>query len=153
MMVPNAWLAGAARKHAALVILMLVLGHGGCATVEQFQQSMDAHLGQSIVPLRERFGYNYIERKLDEETLAYTWTWIESGSYPGYRTPEIIRTIGSGRGTRVIVYPDYYFPPEYYEYVCEMTFILDSRDVAIGWRAHGNGCRGAPGPPQALKSN
>ncbi len=137
----------------AIVILMLVVGLGGCATVEQFQRNLDDYLGLPLEQLRERFGYNYIERKIDEETQAYTWTWVERGSYPGYRTPEIIHTVGSKKGTRVIVYPGYYFPPRYYEYVCEMTFVLDTSGVAIGWRAHGNGCRGIPGPPQALKSN
>ena len=132
---------------AWLKIVGLALLLGGCVTMEHFQRDMDSRLGWDLDRLRAHFGYNYIERDLGEGLRAYTWTWAEQSLRPGYVSPDVIHTYRSAQGdTRVIISPGSYFPPDYYAYACEMTYILDAAGHAIAWRAHGNGCAVYPGP-------
>ncbi|HEY9199402.1 MAG TPA: hypothetical protein VIR60_08550 [Gammaproteobacteria bacterium] len=130
---------------AALALL------SGCASLEQFQRDMDSRVGWDLDQLRAHFGYNYIERDLGEGQRAYTWTWTEQGMRPGYVTPDVIHTYQSAQGTRVMVSPGTYFPPDYYAYGCEITYVLDAEDRAVAWRAHGNGCAAYPGPEHVLQ--
>ena len=118
-----------------------MLAVAGCATMERFQQTMEGYIGWDIDQLREAFGYNYIERDIGEGRRAYTWTWIHHGSTPGYHAPDVIHTYTSKKGdTHVVITPGYYFPPEYYENLCEFSFVTDATRKAVSWRAHGNGC-------------
>lgn len=129
------------------LLICAVLLHG-CATMERFQQGMDSRLGWDIDRLRAQLGYNYIERDLGDGRRAYTWTWAEQGMRPGYVSPDVIHTYQSAQGTRVVVTPGTYFPPDYYRYACEFTYIVDASGRATAWRAHGNGCVAYPGPEQ-----
>lgn len=133
------------------VLLAVVLLSSGCATLEHFQRDMDSRVGWHIDQLRAHFGFNYIERDLGEGLRAYTWTWAERGMRPGYVTPDVVHTYQSSKGTQVVVRPGTYFPPDYYAYACEFTYIVDVEGRAIAWRAHGNGCAAYPGPEQFLQ--
>lgn len=136
----------------ATILAAMLLSLAGCASIERFQRNMDAYLGMDINQLRSQFGYNYIERKLDDGMRAYTWTRVERGTIPGYRSPDIIRTYQSSKGTHVVLSPGYYFPPEYYERICEFSFIVDAEGRAISWRAQGNGCAVLDIPQRVIKS-
>lgn len=131
--------------------LAIVLTLGGCATIEQFQQRMDSYVGWDLDQLRAHFGYNYIERDLGDGSRAYTWVWMEHSIRPGYLTPDVVHTYRSDTGTRYVVSPGTYFPPEYYEYLCEFTFIVNDQNKAVSWRSHGNGCISYPGPEYVLQ--
>jgi len=122
---------------AALLIFTVI---NGCVSTKQFKQQMDRYIGLPIKQIQARFGYNYIERKLENNQRAYTWTWSQSDFSPGHRTPDIIRTYRSDNKTITTIIPGSYFPPEYYEYACEFSFIIDESQHVIAWRAHGNGC-------------
>lgn len=130
------------------LVLSVALAVHGCASLERFRQGMDSRLGWNIDQLRAYFGYNYIERELSDGQRAYTWTWAEQGMRPGYVSPDVIHTYQSAQGTRVMVTPGTQFPPEYYAYACEFTYIVDAAGRATAWRAHGNGCAAYPGPEQ-----
>lgn len=131
------------------ILAMLV---GGCATTERFERDMDSYLGWDIGQLREHFGYNYIERDLGDGSHAYTWIWSERNLSPGYLSPDVIHTYQSAEGTtRTIVSPGTYFPPSYYDYLCEFTFIVDAGGHAVRWRAQGNGCAAYTGPESVLR--
>ena len=134
------------RRYLVLLATLALLQ--GCASLEHFQQGMDSRLGWDIDQLRAYFGYNYIERDLGDGERAYTWTWAEHGMRPGYISPDVIHTYQSARGTQVSVTPGTYFPPDYYAYACEFTYIVDASGRATAWRAHGNGCAAYPGPEQ-----
>ena len=132
---------------AVLAVLL-----AGCATTEHFQRDMDSYLGWDIGQLREHFGYNYIERDLGDGSHAYTWIWSDRSVSPGYLSPDVIHTYQSAEGApRVIVSPGTYFPPSYYEYLCEFTFITNAEGHAVRWRAQGNGCSSYPGPESVLQ--
>lgn len=129
-----------------------VLMLGGCASLEHFQRDMDGYLGRDLEQLRAHFGYAYIERDLGGGLRAFTWTWVEQGVRPGYVTPDVIRSYRSAEGaSHVVVSPGMYFPPDYYAYSCEFSFIVDADGRAIGWRAHGNGCAAYPGPGPVMQ--
>jgi hypothetical protein len=121
-----------------------------CATTAQFQKMMDGFVGVPISEVQQQFGYNYIERKLPGDKIAYTWEWKEKGVFPGYETPTTIQTYTSDKGQHVIVIPGTYFPQTPYETSCEFTFITDSSGKTLTWRAHGNGCAGFRGPGTVL---
>ncbi|MEE9342613.1 MAG: hypothetical protein V3V12_03140 [Gammaproteobacteria bacterium] len=126
-------------KQLTVVVLSLVLG--ACASLERFQTGMDSYVGMDIRQLQEIFGYNFIERKLEEGSRAFTWVRTDRGSYPGYRSPDLIRSFRARDGeTRIHVSPGYYFPPEYYERSCEFSFVVNEENKATSWRAHGSGC-------------
>ncbi len=133
------------------LILLAGLTLVGCASVERFQRSMDSHLGWDVDRLRAYYGYNYIERDLGKGQRALTWTWTERGMRAGYHSPDVIHTYQSAQGTQVFVSPGNYFPPDYYEYGCEFSFIIDAQDRVASWRAHGNGCAAYPGPEPILQ--
>lgn len=137
------------RRCMTIAVFLLL---AGCATIERFTTTMDSYVGADISVLRDAFGYNYIERPLDDGRRAFTWTWVDRGTYPGYRTPDVISTYETRTGTRVVVHPGYYFPPERYEFSCEFTFIVDAENRATGWRAQGNGCVHYPGSGRVLHS-
>jgi len=131
--------------HRLLTLLAYLLLAAGCASTEKFERQMNHYLGQPISRIQAHFGYNYIERELENNRVAYTWTWTQSDFTPGHRTPDIIRTYKSNQGSYTYFIPGSYFPPAYYEYACEFTFITDQDSRAIDWRAHGNGCAFYPG--------
>ncbi|MFA7593537.1 MAG: hypothetical protein WCY26_07345 [Thiohalobacteraceae bacterium] len=133
------------------LLVGLLLAVAGCASLERFQQNMDGYIGWHIDQLRERFGYNYVERDLGDGMRAYTWVWAEQSLRPGYRTPDVIRTYRTETGTRSVIYPGEYFPPDYYAYYCEFTFIVDPQGLAVSWRAHGNGCADYRGPEDVVR--
>jgi len=133
------------------LILIATLTLGGCASTERFERNMDSHVGWDIDRLRAYYGYNYIERDLGEGQRVFTWVWTERGMRPGYQTPDVIHSYSSAQGTQVIVSPGSYFPPEYYGYGCEISFIIDAQDRVASWRAHGNGCSLYPGPERILQ--
>lgn len=135
-----------------ILVLAVALLAAGCASLERFQSDMDGYLGWDVEDLRAHFGYAYIEHDLGDGLRAFTWTWAEQGIRPGYVTPEVIRSYRSAEGaTRVTVSPGMYFPPDYYAYSCEFSFIIDADGRAIGWRAHGNGCASYPGPGTVMQ--
>lgn len=134
-----------------LLMLFTVLCLPACVTTEGFQHMMDSQVGMHIDDLRNHYGYNYIERELPDGRRAFTWTWVERGVTPAYRSPDIIRTYRSSQGQEVYIIPGAYFPPEFYETNCEFSFIIDSTGRAISWRAHGNGCAGYSGPGDVLQ--
>lgn len=139
------------RVSGAIVVILTMLS-AGCASLERFERNMDGYLGRHIEQLRAQFGYAYFERDLGDGQKAYTWVWSEQGVRPGYVTADVIRTYRSAEGaTHVMVSPGMYFPPDYYAYSCEFTFITDPKGMAIGWRAHGNGCAAYPGPGPVLR--
>ena len=127
-------------NYKRLVIFAAIFLVTGCASMERFKRGMDTYIGADLKTLQQQFGYNYIERKLDDGLRAYTWTRIERGTYPGYSYPSTTHTYKTSKGKRVIYTPGYYFPPEYYERICEFSFIVDRNNRAISWRAQGNGC-------------
>lgn len=133
-------------RRLSVVLGMLLLS--ACASIEHFQRDMDSRIGWDLDRLRAHYGYNYLERELGEGLRAYTWTWTEQGMRPGYVAPNVIHTYQSTQGTRVVITPGAYFPPDYYAYACEFSFIVDSGDRVVAWRAHGNGCAAYPGPEQ-----
>ena len=138
--------------HILSVLLITGLLVSGCASIEQFQRKMDSYIGWDVDQLREQFGYNYIEHDLGEKRRALTWTWTSSSLYPGHQTPDVIHTYQSAQGTtHSVVVPGNYYPPEYYEYVCEFSFIIDAQGRAMSWRAQGNGCASYPGPGPVLR--
>lgn len=151
MMVLSMEVAGRVREvcvmRKACVLLGVVL-LSSCASIEHFQRDMDSRLGWDIDMLRAYYGYNYIERDLGEGLRALTWTWAEQGMRPGYVTPDVIHTYRSNGGTRSVIWPGTYFPPDYYAYACEFSFIVNTEDRAVAWRAHGNGCAIYTGPQQ-----
>ncbi len=112
----------------------------GCASTADFEAMMQGSVGAPISQIQQRFGYNYIERHLEDGRTAYTWTRKQKGRSPGYATPTEVRTITTGDIKRTTVMPGTFFPPEVYESVCEFTFIADSQKRVSAWRAHGNGC-------------
>jgi hypothetical protein len=112
----------------------------GCATTADFQKMMQNNVGVSLQQIQQQFGYNYIERTLDDGNSAYTWTRSKRGTTPGYASPMEVRTITKGDIKHTTVSPGSYFPPENYESVCELTFITNSEKQVIRWRAHGTGC-------------
>lgn len=136
-------------RKLSVVLGMVLLA--GCASIEHFQRDMDSRVGWDLDRLRAHYGYNYIERDLDDGVRAYTWTWTEQGMHPGYVTPDVIHTYQSTQGTRTVITPGTYFPPDYYAYACEFSFIVDTEDRVVAWRAHGNGCAAYPGPEQILQ--
>ena len=132
--------------------MALALVLGGCASLEQFQRDMDGYLGWDLDRLRTHFGYNYVERDLGDGTRAFTWVWSERGMRPGYVSPDVIHTYRSAEGaTHVWVSPGMHFPPDYFEYFCEFSFIVDETDRAVRWRAHGKGCASYPGPEPVMQ--
>lgn len=135
-----------------LGVIVVLVWLAGCATTERFTAHMDSYVGADLAVLRDTFGYNYIERSLGDGLRAFTWTWVDRGTYPAYRTPDVITTYETRKGTRVVVHPGYYFPPERYEFSCEFTFIVDAAGKATGWRAQGNGCAHYPGAARVLRS-
>ena len=136
----------------AIVGLLLTLLLGGCASLERFQRDMDSYLGWDIDRLRAHFGYNYVEHDLGDGTRAFTWVWSDRSLRPGYVTPDVIHTFRSAEGsTRVLVSPGTYFPPDYFEYFCEFSFIVDESGHAVTWRAQGNGCAAYPGPERVIQ--
>ena len=124
---------------------------GGCVSIERFQHTMDSHIGWDIDRLRAYYGYNYIERDLGNGQRALTWIWSDRGMRPGYLAPDVIHTYRSAQGTQVLVTPGSYFPPEYYEYGCEFSYIVDAQGHVVSWRAHGSGCASYPGPGPILQ--
>lgn len=131
---------------------LLAILLGGCASTERFQRDMDSYLGWDIPQLRERFGYNYIERDLGDGTRAYTWIWSERNLYQGYQSPDVIHSYTSADGSsQIIVSPGTYFPPSYGEYQCELSFIANADGRVTRWRAQGNGCAVYPGPDAVLQ--
>jgi hypothetical protein len=134
------------------VALAFALALAGCASLERFQRDMDSYIGWDIERLRAHFGYGYIERDLGDGLRAFTWTWADQDLRPGYVTPEVIHSYRSAQGaTHVVVSPGMYFPPDYYYYSCEFSFIIDAGGRAIGWRAHGNGCGAYTGPGTVMQ--
>lgn len=134
--------------------LLLILMLSGCASTERFQREMDSYLGWDIQQLRERFGYNYIERDLGDGTRAYTWVWSERSLYQGYQSPDVVHSYTADDGSpRVIVSPGTYFPPTYSEYQCEFSFITDTQGRVTRWRAQGSGCAVYPGPKTVLQNS
>jgi hypothetical protein len=131
-------------------LLALLALLAACATTAQFQQMMDGYVGVPIGAVQQRFGYNYIERKLPNDRRAYTWVWKEKGVFPGYETPTTIQTFTSDKGQHVIVIPGTYFPQTPYETSCEFSFITDASGKTLTWRAHGNGCAAFRGPGAVL---
>lgn len=140
------------RRLGGISALVLALLLGGCASIERFQRDMDGYLGWEVERLRAQFGYAYLERDLGEGLRAFTWIWTEQGVRPGYVTSDI-RTYHSAEGGiyHEVVWPGMYFPPDYYVYSCEFSFIIDAGGQVIGWRAHGNGCAAYPGPGPVLQ--
>ena len=118
----------------------VVLIAAGCASTAHFEQMMPGSIGAPISQIQQRFGYNFIERKLEDGMTAYTWSRSQSGTLPGYASPTEVRTITSGDSKRTTVMPGTFFPPESYEMVCEFTFIANQQQRVSAWRAHGNGC-------------
>ncbi|MDV3238302.1 MAG: hypothetical protein LOY58_05575 [Gammaproteobacteria bacterium] len=139
------------RMVTRLAVAGILLALGGCASLERFQRDMDGYVGWHIDQLRERFGYNYIERDIGDGMRAYTWVWAEHSLRPGYRAPDVIHTYRTETGTRSVIYPGDYFPPDYYEYYCEFSFIVNPQGRAVSWRAHGNGCAAYPGPENVVR--
>ena len=137
--------------HKTITGLLLILSLGACASLERFQRDMDGYLGWEIERLREHFGYNYVEHDLGDGTRAFTWVWSERSLRPGYMAPDVIHTYRSAEGaTQVLVSPGFYLPPDYSEYFCEFSFIVDKEGRAVDWRAQGNGCASYPGPEYVL---
>ncbi|MEE9493809.1 MAG: hypothetical protein V3W04_10580 [Gammaproteobacteria bacterium] len=127
-------------KKILITGLLLVL-LTSCASIERFEHSMDSYIGMELKQLQNLFGFNYIERSLEDGQKAYTWVRIYRGSYPGYWQPDVISRHRSRDGeTHVHVTPGYRFPAEYYERSCEFTFIVNEKNKALSWRAHGDGC-------------
>ena len=131
-------------------LLLLFPLLAACATTAKFQQMMDGYIGAPISEVQQQFGYNYIERKLPDDKVAYTWVWKEKGVFPGYETPTTIQTYTSNKGQHVIVIPGTYFPQTPYETTCEFSFITDASGKTLTWRAHGNGCARFAGPGRVL---
>ena len=131
-------------------LLLLLPLLAACATTAKFQQMMDGYIGAPISEVQQEFGYNYIERKLPDDKVAYTWVWKEKGVFPGYETPTTIQTYTSNKGQHVIVIPGTYFPQTPYETTCEFSFITDASGKTLTWRAHGNGCARFAGPGRVL---
>jgi len=131
-------------------LLLLLPLLAACATTAKFQQMMDGYIGAPISEVQQEFGYNYIERKLPDDKVAYTWVWKEKGVFPGYETPTTIQTYTSNKGQHVIVIPGTYFPQTPYETTCEFSFITDASGKTLTWRAHGNGCARFAGPGKVL---
>lgn len=123
-----------------------------CASTEKFIRQMDQQIGQPLSSVQKSFGYNFVKRTLKDGQTAYTWSWLQRDLSPGYRSPDIIQTWKSKKGLHTYIIPGMYFPPEYYEYACELTFIINSDERVIAWRAHGNGCAYYPGPEDVLTS-
>lgn len=145
------WIGGLKSMRYRFLSVVLVVILAGCATTERFEREMDSYLGWDIAQLREHFGYNYIEHDLGDGTHSYTWVWSDRSLSPGYLSPDVVHTYQSPEGaTRMIVSPGTYFPPSYYEFLCEFTFILDSSGHAVRWRAQGDGCAAYSGPESVL---
>ena len=123
---------------------LIMLAGFACTNIKHFKQHMDRYIGQPIEKIQGKFGYNFIERKLENNQRAYTWTWTQTDFSPGHRTPDIIRTYQSAKTTYTYIIPGSYFPPAHYEFSCEFSFITNEHKRAIAWRAHGNGCASYP---------
>ena len=134
-------------------LLAGILMFSACASIEQFQGLMDKQIGKPLAEVQQEFGYNYIERELDDGKKAYTWYWTRTGVTPGYETPTTVYSTRSRQARDVIISPGTYFPPTYYEENCEFTFIADQANTVIAWQARGNGCAAYPGPGQVLRSS
>jgi len=133
---------------AASLLLAALLA--SCVSTVRFQRMMDGYVGQHIDQVRAVFGYNYIVRDLPNNHRAFTWTWVERGVIPGYQSPTTIETYSADKGQRITILPGTYFPPEYYEAVCEFSFIVSPPGQVVSWRAQGNGCATYYGPGPIL---
>lgn len=123
-----------------MVVVGLATAVSGCATRVDFSTQINPWIGKSISEARQFFGYNFIERQVDNNHTATTWTRSFRGTTVGYATPTEVHTYKVGdREVRQII-PGTLFPPEVYENSCEFTLISNDKSIIDGWRAHGNGC-------------
>ena len=140
------------KNYPSLLLPSIILIFSACASLEGFQTLMDSQIGKPIAEVQQLFGFNFIERQLDNGNKAYSWYWTETGLIPGYETPTTIYSTRSKKTEDVIISPGTYFPPRYYEENCEFTFITDTQNTVTAWQARGNACASYPGPGPVLRS-